>query len=77
MGRHTRIGGWWDRKGENEIDLIAEMELDRIATFYEVKRSAEHISLPVLESKRDAFLCATGKYLGWQTPCRPLSLADM
>ena len=22
-GRYTDIGGFWDRKGENEIDLIA------------------------------------------------------
>ena len=76
-GLYTRIGGWWDRKGENEIDLIAESELDRVATFYEIKRNAANISLPVLESKRDAFLRATGEYSGWQTPCLPLSLADM
>ena len=23
-GCYTRLGGWWDRRGENEIDLIAE-----------------------------------------------------
>ena len=76
-GGYTQIGGWWDRKGENEIDLIAENEVDRVATFYEIKRKADSISLPALESKRDAFLRATGEYAGWQTPCRLLSLADM
>ena len=76
-GHYTRIGGWWDRKGENEIDLIAESELDRIATFYEIKRDADNISIPVLEAKRDAFLRATGEYVGWKTFCRPLSLASM
>lgn len=30
---YTRIGGWWDRKGENEIDIVAENELDDRATF--------------------------------------------
>ena len=76
-GRYTRIGGWWDRKGESEIDLIAENGLERVATFYEIKRNAGNISLPLLEARRDAFLRATGEYSGWQTPCRPLSLADM
>lgn len=27
-GKWTRIGSWWDRKGENEIDIIAENELN-------------------------------------------------
>ena len=76
-GRYTQIGGWWNRKGENEIDLIAENELEHVATFYEIKRNADNISLTTLESKRDAFLRATGEYSAWQTPCRPLSLSDM
>ena len=76
-GRYTRIGGWWDKKGENEIDIIAENELDRISTFYEVKRDVGNISIPILESKRDTFLRATGEYSGWKTPCHALSLADM
>ena len=25
--RCTRIGGWWDRKGENEIDIVCEDEV--------------------------------------------------
>lgn len=76
-GRYTRLGGWWDRRGENEIDLIAENELDRTATFYEVKRNPESISLPALEAKRDAFLRATGEYAGWSLASQGLSLADM
>jgi len=76
-GRYTRIGSWWNKKGENEIDIIAESALDRVSTFYEVKRDVGNISIPILESKRDNFLRATGEYSGWQTPCRALSLADM
>lgn len=76
-GRYTRLGGWWDRRGENEIDLIAESELDRTATFYEVKRNPESISLPALEAKRDAFLRATGEYADWSLASQGLSLADM
>lgn len=55
----------------------AAVELDRTATFYEVKRNPENISLPALEAKRDVFLRATGEYAGWSLACQGLSLADM
>ena len=32
-GQFTRIGRWWDRRGENEIDMIAEDELSDSVTF--------------------------------------------
>lgn len=51
----TRIGSWWDRKGENEIDIVAENELEETATFFEVKRKAENIDLEVLETKAAVF----------------------
>ncbi len=76
-GNYTRIGGWWDRKGENEIDIIAENELDREVEFYEVKRSEKRFSPALLEAKRDVFLRASGQYEGWTTRCLPLSLEDM
>ena len=76
-GNYTRIGGWWDRKGENEIDIVAENELDREVEFYEVKRSAKRFSPTLLEAKRDLFLRASGQYEGWTTRCLPLSLEDM
>ena len=77
-GSYTRIGGWWDRKGENEIDLVAENEIKRAATFYEIKRNPNSISMPVLEAKREAFLRATGAYgNGWRTNCRALTISDM
>lgn len=47
-GEWTRIGSWWDRKGENEIDLIAENELEKRAVFYEVKRDPSRYSEFVL-----------------------------
>ena len=27
--KFTRLGSWWDRSGENEIDIIAENELEK------------------------------------------------
>jgi AAA+ ATPase superfamily predicted ATPase len=76
-GNYTRIGGWWDRKGENEIDIIAENEFDEEVEFYEVKRNEKRFSPKLLEAKRDVFLRASGQYEGWTTRCLPLSLADM
>ena len=76
-GRYTRLGGWWDRKGENEIDLIAESELDRTATFFEIKMDLQRYSPAELARKRDTFLRATGAYDGWKCDCRALSLANV
>ena len=54
--RYTKIGSWWDRKGENEIDLICEDELHDRLDFFEVKRDPTRIDLDALEKKAEAFL---------------------
>ena len=54
--RYTKIGSWWDRKGENEIDLICEDELHNRLDFFEVKRDPARIGLDALEKKAEAFL---------------------
>ena len=54
--KYTRIGGWWDRKGENEIDLVGENEFTGALDFYEIKRDAQRIDLKKLEKKVEAFL---------------------
>lgn len=74
---YTRIGSWWDRKGENEIDIIAENELDDEAVFYEVKRKAENIDLDVLIAKAQAFLKSTGEFKGYKISYKGLSMSDM
>ena len=53
--RYTRIGGWWDRKGENEIDLVCENEFKGTLDFFEVKRKRRDINLKSLETKTKAF----------------------
>ena len=74
---YTRIGGWWDRKGENEIDIVAENELDNQATFFEVKRKAGNIDIEVLKQKASAFLRATGELKGYDISYKGLSMDDM
>ena len=70
--RYSRIGGWWDRKGENEIDLVCENEFRNTLEFVEVKRSRERIDLDALRVKAEAFLqknpdrrSRTISYAGW------------
>ena len=74
---YTRIGGWWDRKGENEIDIVAENELDEEATFFEVKRKSDNIDMKVLENKAEAILRATGEFKGYKISYKGLSMDDM
>jgi len=73
----TGIGSWWDRKGENEIDIVAEDELSKRALFAEVKRDGERISLEGLREKSEAFMRSTGKFSGWRIDYKALSLCDM
>ena len=54
-GRYTKIGGWWDRKGENEIDLVCENEFSGRLDFYEIKTSAARYDRRALERKVEAF----------------------
>lgn len=74
---YTRIGGWWDRKGENEIDIVAENELDGTATFFEVKRKAENIEMRTLEAKAAVFMRATGELKDYSISYKGLSMTDM
>jgi len=76
-GGLTRLGAWWDRKGENEIDLVAANETDRRATFCEVKRDASRISLPALREKAKAFLAAAPEWTDYRASFKGLSLDNM
>ena len=62
-GRFTLVGNWWDRKGVNEIDLIALNEFDKTGIVAEIKRNAHKISIKVLEEKMKALPVSDfGKY---------------
>ncbi len=74
---YTRIGSWWDRRGENKIDIIAENELNRTATFFEVKRKAANIDLDKLENKSAVFMRSTGEFDGYTINICGLSMSDM
>ncbi len=76
-GEFTRIGRWWDRKGEHEIDMIAEDELSNCATFYEIKRQAEEISIGMLKQKVQVFLQATHEFKKYAILYKGLSMEEM
>ena len=77
LGESTRIGRWWDRKGENEIDMIAEDELTDSAIFYEIKRQKDDVNLRALKQKAEVFLQATGQFKGYKISYKGLSMEDM
>ena len=76
-GEWTRIGSWWDRKGENEIDIVAENELEERAAFFEVKLSPRRFDPEALRTRADAFLRATGAFRGYRIERRGLSPLDL
>lgn len=75
--KYTRIGRWWDRRGENEIDMIAEDELSKTVEFYEIKRQASNISPNELKRKVDTFLATTHRYNDYKISHIGLSMKDM
>ena len=74
---YTQIGSWWDRKGENEIDIIAANELTKTVTFFEVKRQESEFRQSLLEEKSNKFFEATGKYRKYAVSLVCLSMKDM
>lgn len=76
-GKWTQISSWWDRKGENELDILAENELDGTCAVCEVKRDKSKIDRAAVLGKLDAFRSATGKWLKSKPKFLALSLEDM
>ena len=76
-GTYTRIGGYWNRKGEDEIDIVAVNEMERRIDFVEVKRTADRINLGELKEKARHFLSATNEMYGFDVAYKGLSMEDM
>ena len=76
-GAYTRLGYWHDRKGENEIDIIAEDELDNKIEFIEVKRQAKNFDESVLKGKSESFFKSVGSFKGYDIIYRGVSIEDM
>ena len=73
----TAIGSWWNRKGENEIDLVCDDEVSGKMDFFEIKRDAKRIDLGLLRKKSEAFFAKNPQFASRETAFRGLSLQDM
>ena len=74
---YTRIGGWWDRKGGNEIDIVASDDLKKRIDFIEVKRNPERYRADLLQEKITAFMAVNKQLASWPRTQSVLSLEDM
>lgn len=75
--RYTHIGRWWDRKGENEIDMIAANELDKKVEIYEIKRNRKNVDFSALEEKTQKMLGAVHLFNGYDIEVKGLDMQDM
>ena len=73
--RVTLVGNYWDRKGMNEIDLIALNDIDKTAVVAEVTRHADRYNPKLLQEKFDSIRSNFGKY--GEVQLKGLSMQDM
>lgn len=73
-GLYNTVTNFWDRKGQNEIDLIAVNDIEKEIVFGEVKRKASRIDLHNLEEKAEIILAQRRYY---DASFVALSLEDM
>lgn len=71
---YSDVQSYWDRKGENEIDLIAVNDFEKRLLIGEVKRNKERINLHILENKATEIVKS---YTNYQVEYKAFSLEDM
>ena len=60
--RVTLVGNYWDRSGQNEIDMIALNDIDKTAIVAEIKRQRKKFSPGELDEKVAALSKELAKY---------------
>jgi AAA+ ATPase superfamily predicted ATPase len=73
-GQCTIVGNWWDRKGGNEIDMIALNEFNHTGVVAEIKRNPRKINLVELGEKVKVLPSEFGRF---QLSLQGLSIEDM
>lgn len=68
------IQSYWNRKGEDEIDIVAVNDFEKRLVICEVKRNKNKISLSKLERKAEEIV---KRYSDYEIEYRALSLEDM
>ena len=71
---YSNIGSYWERKNQNEIDIVALNEEKKSLLFVEVKRNSKKINLHTLEEKAAKLM---DKYTTYTFEFRGFSLEDV
>lgn len=71
---YSDVQGYWDRKGENEIDIIAVNDFEKRMLIGEVKRNKTRINLHILENNAAAI---AQQYADYEIEYRGFSMEDM
>ena len=71
---YSDIGSYWERGNQNEIDIVAVNDEQKIMLFVEVKRNPKKIDLNILESKASKLMA---KYKKYDFEFRGFSLGDV
>ena len=53
---YTSVGGYWNRKGDVEIDIVVVDDIDKRCRLIEVKRNREKLNLQLLKKKSEPVL---------------------
>jgi len=70
----SKIGSYWDGKGENEIDLIALNDINKTAVIAEIKRNKNKLRKEELERKVFAL---QKQLVGYKVALRMLDMGEM
>ena len=76
-GQWTEVGTWWDKKGENEIDLVALNSLEKKIEIVEIKRQKSKINEHLLAQKAKNFLRCNSKLQSYKLSLKALTLEQM
>jgi AAA+ ATPase superfamily predicted ATPase len=71
---YTRVGGFWNRKGDVEIDIVVVDDIERTARIIEVKRNPDKLDECKLRMKAEYL---KGDLKGYQVVYQGLSVNDM
>lgn len=65
-GEYAEVGSWWDRRGENEIDVVAVNPTKKEILFGEVRRAPGSGDEGRLRSRAYGFLAQNPKYADYE-----------
>jgi hypothetical protein len=74
-GNYSQVGNWWDKQGDNEIDMVALDEFSHTGLIAEVKRNERKLSMSKLEEK--VARLPAGSFGKYHFELKGLSIKDM